>query len=92
MGAGSRRVTARGHRGIEAVDAQMPAWQPWLAEDAPETTVDIVRKLMRAAQAGVEKGHWPRNEAWLAVLARPLCNGSPTSTSNDDAQTGQRRA
>jgi hypothetical protein len=35
----------------------MPAWQPWPAEDAPETTVDIVRKLMRAAQAGVEKGH-----------------------------------
>jgi hypothetical protein len=40
-----------------------------LAEDAPETTVDIVRKLERAAQAGVEKGHWPRNEAWLAALA-----------------------
>jgi hypothetical protein len=40
-----------------------------LAGGAPETTVDITRKLARAAEAGVEQGHWPRTESWLAVFA-----------------------
>ena len=52
----------------EEVPALASAILAAVADQLDIVVNQAVRKLKRAAQAGVEKGHWPRNEAWLAAL------------------------